>query len=419
VRKRLPRAVALVPTSSAATLLPLALALVYLYGAPGHAPKTRAAMLGAMSTAETRSASPLLIGGEPAVTLVRPKPADPSKPGFLEATVLPGNGMNLLQVKAYLRGKGDIDLLSAPNLPDAKNLLENQNDVFGNKSFSMGGAILLPYPNRIRGKLSPDGKTLETTIDGKTMSLPANWKGKKPGAEVHAMHGLILSAHFQDVMAHNGPVESSVSAFLRGGNFDGHWPSKTDVGVRMILRSDALDVIVTAKNVGNERLPMAVSFHPYFSFPSGQRAQARLHLPAGMRTVVNNYDDVFPTGKVVPVKGTPYDFTAPSGAALGPALYLDDCFTDLKRNAASNAVIEIIDRAAHYGLRLIAMSPQIKAIQVYAPPDKNYVVVEPQFNLADPFNTKIWGKRNTGMVFLQPGQSVSWHVRMELFTPAQ
>ncbi len=395
----------------------LAIALISLQAVPSLASKGRPAKSGAMLSTETSST--IRIGGEPAVILTRPKAVDKTKPSFLEAVILPGNGMNLLQVKAYLPDKGDIDLLDAPDLQGAKDLLENHNDAFGNKSFSMGGAILLPYPNRIRGKLSADGKTIETMIDGKIMSLPANWKGKKPGAEVHAMHGLIMSAHFQDVREHNGPGESSVSALLHGGDFGGHWPSKTDVGVRMILKSDALDVIVTAKNVGDERLPMAISFHPYFRFPSGQRAQSRLHVPADMRTLVNNYDDVFPTGKIVSVKDTPYDFTAPNGAALGPTLYMDDCFTDLKRDPAGNVVIEITDPAAHYGLRLIGMSPQIKAIQVYAPPDKDYVVTEPQFNLADPFNTKTWGKRNTGMVFLQPGQSVSWHVRLELFVPTQ
>lgn len=416
MRKRLLEARAVVLKPGRVGLLLLAAAVVYLPAASSLASRTRAAKSGAMLSTDVSS---VLIGGEPAVTLVRPKSPDSAKPSFLSATILPGNGMNLLQIKAYLPGKGDIDLLNAPDLPVARDLLENQNDAFGNKSFSMGGAILLPYPNRIRGKLSPDGKTLETMIDGKMMSLPANWKGKKPGAEIHAMHGLIMSAHFEDVKEHDGPADSVVSAFLHGGNFDGHWPSKTDVGVRMVLKSDSLDVIVTAKNVGNERLPIAISFHPYFRFPSGQRAQARLHLPADMRTLVNNYDDVFPTGKIVSVKGTPYDFTAPSGAALGPTLYMDDCFTDLKRNSAGNAVIDIVDPAARYGLRLTAMSPQIKAIQVYAPPDKDYVVVEPQFNLADPFNTKIWGKRDTGMVFLAPGQSVSWHVRLELFVPSR
>ena len=62
------------------------------------------------------------------------------------------------------------------------------------------------------------------------------------------------------------------------------------------------------------------------------------------------------------------------------------------------------------------MSPQVRALQVYAPPDKNFVAIEPQFNLPDPYN-KNWGNVDTGMVQLQPGQSVSWHVRLELFTP--
>ena len=361
--------------------------------------------------------SSISVGGEPAVVLTRPQPVNRAEPQFLGATVLPGNGMNLLQVRAYVPGLGDINVLDAPDLAGAKDLLEKQNDAFGNKSFSMGAAILLPYPNRIRGKLSSDGKSIETSIGGKMMELPANWKGKKPGAEVHAMHGLIMSAHFQDVKYHNGTAESTVSAFLSGGNFGGHWPSKTDVAVRMVLKNQALDVIVTAKNAGKEKLPMAISFHPYFRFPSGDRAQARLHLPADERTLVNNYDDVFPTGKIVSVKGTPYDFTAPGGSPLGPTLYMDDCFTDLHRNRAGNAVIEIVDPAGNYGLRLTALSPQIRAIQVYAPPDKKYVVIEPQFNLADPFNKKLWGNRDTGMDWLEPGQSVSWHVRLELFIP--
>jgi aldose 1-epimerase len=356
------------------------------------------------------------IGGEPVVTLVRPQATDKSKPQFLEATVLPGEGMNLLQLKAYLPGTGEVDVITSLGLTEAKQFLEKDNDAFGNNSFKIGGAILLPYPNRIRGKLSADGRTLETTIAGKQLSLPANWHGKNPGAEVHAMHGLILSSQFEDVKQADGPGESTVSGILHAGNFGGPWPSQTDVSIEMALKNNALDIMVVTKNVGKEPLPMAIGFHPYFGFPSGSRQQARLHLPADMRALANNYDDVFPTGEVVPVKGTPYDFTAPGGAPLGN-LFMDDCFLDLKRNSKGTAIVEITDPAAKYGVRILALSPHIKAIQVYAPPDKNFVAVEPQFNLADPYNTKIWGKRDTGMVLLQPGQSVSWHIRLELFTP--
>ena len=351
------------------------------------------------SASHEASPSPAIsIGGEPAITLKRPPSKDESTPRFVEATVLPGRGMNTLQIKAFIPGQGEVDLFDSPSLPEAKQLLDQGDDEFGNKGFSVGAAILLPYANRITGKLSSDGKTIATDIAGKTISLPANWHGKKPGATVLAMHGLILSAKFQDVHVHNGPAESSVSANLHAGDFGGHWPSQTEVHVQTVLKDAAVEVTVTTKNVG-------------------KREQIRLHLPADERTLVNNYDDVLPTGKVESVTGTPYDFTAPDGAALG-TLFMDDFFPAAKRQSDGTAVVKLIDPAAGYGLRIVALSREVKGFQVYAPLDRNVVAIEPQFNLADPYN-KIWGTRNNGMVLLQPGQSVSWRVRLELFTPAK
>lgn len=368
------------------------------------------------TTATTTQPQALTIGGEPVVTLTRPQPADKNKPQFLEATVLPGRGMNLLQIKAYLPGRGEVNLINAPSLAEAKQFLDVQDDEFGNNNFKIGSAVLVPWANRIRGKLSPDGKTIEATVAGKTLTLPAGWSGKNPGAEKHAIHGLILKSKFENIQQQNGPADSSVSGTLHAGNFGGHWPSQTDVNVQTVLKNDALEMTITTKNVGQEPLPMGIAFHPYFNFPSGDRKQARLRLPGDTRALVNNYDDVFPTGKLVPVKGTDYDFTAPGGKALG-TLFMDDNFTALKRDANGNAVAEIIDPAANYGLRIVSLSPEVKAFQVYAPVDKNFVAVEPQFNLNDPYN-KSWGKNDNGMVLLQPGQSVSWKVRLELFTPS-
>ena len=316
----------------------------------GHSSHVQAA---SPNQAPEKQATPISIGGEPVVTLDRPLPANPTKPQFIQATILPGNGMNLLQLKAFLPGKGTIDVLTTMPLPEAKKYLETDNDSFGNNSFKLGGAILLPYPNRIRGTLSQDGMTLQTTIDGHQVTLPANWKGKNPGAEVHAMHGLILSSDFKDVKHENGPKESTVSAVLHAGNFGGHWLSDTDVYVQMTLKNDAVDIVVTAKNVGKEPLPMAIGVHPYFAFPSGDRTQARLHVPAEKRALVDNYDNVFPTGQIESVKGTPYDFTAAAGKPLG-SMFLDDCFTDLQRDAEGRVVVNVTDPAANYGVRIMA-----------------------------------------------------------------
>lgn len=381
--------------------------------------KSRTASL-SKSVAKTAVAEDqqITIGGEPVVELTRPR-TSAEKPQFLGATFVPGEGMNMIQVKAYIPGMGEQQLISgAATLAEAKDDFENQNDVFGNESFKIGAAFLYPYVNRIRGKLSADGKTIETKIDGHMLALPANWHGKNPGAEINAMHGLILNAKFEDVKSTNGATESTISAIYRGGDFGGHWLSKSDVTIGATLKNYSLDLYVTARNVGKENLPVAITVHPYYHILSGDRTQARLHVPADQRALVTNYDDVFPTGKIVPVEGTPYDFTALKGAAL-KQLFMDDCFTDIKREKDGTAAIELTDPKAKYGMRIIALSPHIKSIQVYAPPDKDYVAIEPQFNLADPYNKKIWGDRDTGMVNVAPGRSVAWHIRLELFTPKQ
>ena len=371
----------------------------------------------AQAKAASKPSQATSIGGAPVVTLRRPAGNDRSKPQFVAAEILPGRGMAVLQIKAYLPGKGEIDVLNSPSLTEAAKLLDEGDDEFGNEVFKIGGAILLPYANRIRGKVAADGKTITATVAGKTVTLPANWSGNNTGAEKHSIHGLMRRAQFQDVAVHDGTKDSMVSAMLHAGNFDGHWLSDTDVMVETTLRHDAFEMAVTAKNVGREPLPMGIGWHPYFVLPGGDRQQVRLHLPSETRAVMNNYDDSFTTGERVPVKGTPYDFSAPDGRALGMQ-YLDDNFSNLNYNAEGHTVSEIIDPAAKYGLRLITLSPQIKSIQVYAPPQKNFVAVEPQFNLPDPYNQD-WGSADNGMVLLQPGQSVTWRVRLELFTPKE
>jgi aldose 1-epimerase len=358
------------------------------------------------------------IGGQPAIILERPRLQNSDAPQFLSVTVLPGRGMNFFQVGAYLPGKGNINLIASPLLEDAeKTLAGGADDPYGNKSFGLGGAILVPYANRIRGKQSADGKTIDIEIARKPVSLPANWRGKTPGAEKLAMHGMMLDSKFEDVNVTNNADESHIDGTFHARNFGGHWPSSADVSVRTTLRDSSVEMEVTVKNVGQEALPVGVGWHPYFAIPSGDRQQARLHVPATHRVIVNNYDDVFPTGKIVPTVGSTYDFNAAGGAPLRTQ-FLDESFIDLKRQPDGSVVAEVIDPASDYGLRVIAVSKEISAIQTYSPVDKSFVAIEPQFNLADPYG-KEWGKTQTGMVNVKPGDSVTYHVRLEMFQPSQ
>ncbi|MGB7135443.1 MAG: aldose 1-epimerase [Acidobacteriaceae bacterium] len=356
------------------------------------------------------------IGGEPVVKLTRGATSNGQQPEFLSVTVLPGRGMNVFQITANLPGKGEIPVLASPDLATAAQALSGgPADQYGNASFSFGGAFLVPYPNRIIGKLSADNKTITTEWHGKTITLPANWHNSEhPQMDLHAMHGLILASQAQDIQTLTIPDGQTVTGVIHAGDFGGHWLSQTDLSFLIALTGKAVDATVVAKNVGNEDEPMAIGWHPYFSIPSGDRKQALLHVPGTQLAQVNNYGDVFPTGKLLPVKGTKYDFTAPQGKPLDD-IYLDDNWSKLQRTDGA-VDVNLTDPASNYGIRILGLSPDIRTVQVYAPPTKSFAAIEQQFNFADPFG-KEWHGMNTGMVTLKPGQSVQWHVRLEMFQP--
>jgi galactose mutarotase-like enzyme len=355
------------------------------------------------------------VGGCRAVRLTRTVDGEDAQPRIVSADVLPGRGMHVYQLRASLPGAGVVDLLESPPITAAGEVLHGgRGDEHGNQSFWVGGAVLAPFTQRIRGSLQPDG-ALAAGMLGKTVRLPANWKGKKPDSERTAIHGLILATPMDRVQLESAADQASVTGILAGTDFQGHWPSKTHLTIAADLRRDSFGLSMTARNVGGEDLPMGLGWHPYFVFPSGDRAQAKLHIPASQRVLLDDYEDAFPNGGLADVAGTPYDFSAPGGQALGEQ-YLEDCYVNLHRDPGGKTVAEIIDPAAGFGLRITTLSPEISAYQVYAPPDKSYVALEPLFNWPDPFS-RIWAGRDTGMVILRPDQAVQYSVRVQVFHP--
>jgi aldose 1-epimerase len=362
-----------------------------------------------------QSAAPQ-IGGQAVVKLTRAATSNGQQPEFLSMTVLPGRGMQVFQITADVPGKGEIPVLFAPTLEEAAaKMTGTGDDAYGNASWRFGAAFLVPYPNRIIGKLSDDQTTVTTEWHGKSIVLPANWHDSAdPTKAKNAMHGLIEQSQTQDVQSQSVADGQSITGVIHGGDFGGHWLSKTDLNFTLTLTGKAVDAVIVAKNVGTEDEPVSIGWHPYFTIPSGDRKQALLHVPGDQVAQVNNYTAVFPTGKLVPVKGTRWDFRAMAGKPLGD-IFLDDNWSKLQRT--DNAVdVTLADPASNYGVRIVGLSPEIRTVQVYAPPTSSFAAIEQQFNFADPFG-KEWHGMNTGMVTLAPGKSVEWHVRLELFQP--
>jgi len=354
-------------------------------------------------------AEPVRIGGAPVVAL-RAEPPTDGGPGFVSAEVAPGRGFLLLRARMRLPSGAVAVGVEGPAPEEAARLLDGGPEDFnGNRSFSFGGAILAPFANRIRGRPFDGSREIEADVGGRTCRLPRNWGGKAQGAAQYAMHGLILDAP----VAYDQPSNDRVTGRLDAGDFGGRWPSRMALGFEWRLAGGLLALRVEVENTGAEPLPVGLGWHPYFAIPSGRRDQARLRLPAALRAEVDDYDQVLPTGRLLPVSGTPYDFAGPAGRPLGD-LYLDDCFTKLARENG-RAVVELIDPAAGVGLRIASPTPQVSAVQVYAPPDQPVAAIEPQFNLADPFGDVWPAGLDTGMARLAPGERLTYEVTVEPF----
>jgi aldose 1-epimerase len=375
--------------------------------------------------ATTSASQPIQVGGERAVTIERNPTSHGTQPEFVSLTFLPGRGMNVSQIYAVVPGLGKIPVLYSPSLETVAKRLNGEGfDRFGGASVGFGEAFLIPYPNRIFGTLSSDSTELATEWHGHTILLPflryhptQSASSPNPGAsnEGMVMHGLILRDQAQGVHTEQTPDGERATAVIHAGDYGGHWLSRTDLHFTLELAGDAVTESIVASNVGHEDEPIAIGAHPYFAIPSGDRSQARLHVPATMMAVVNNYRQEFPTGKLRPVQGTRYDYRSPDGIPLDDHA-LDDNFSHLERTDGA-VDVRLTDPKSHYGIAVDGLSPAIKTVQIYSPQGREFVAVEEQFNFVDPFG-KQWKGMDTGMVTLHPGESTSWKLRLRLFTPA-
>jgi hypothetical protein len=64
------------------------------------------------------------------------------------------------------------------------------------------------------------------------------------------------------------------------------------------------------------------------------------------------------------------------------------------------------------------LSSSIKAVHVQTQANGGSILLEPRFNYDDPFGKEWAQDEDTGMVVLQPGKSVQWKIRLEIFAPS-
>jgi aldose 1-epimerase len=367
-------------------------------------------LLCALVSLSPAAAAPPLIGGLPPLRLERKATSHGAKREFTSITLLPGRGLNTFQITANLPGMGETELLRSPSLDEAAQKLNGQgDDAFGNLNHSFGGAFLIPFTSRAGGELSADKSLVNVVWHGKTIHLPNDYLGH------YSVHGLLNTMKAEDLHVTNSPDGQTLNAVIHAGDFNGYWISKTDVHFRIALTGDAVDIEVTATNVGDEPEPMGMGWHPFLRIVSGDRAQARVHLPADLYGVVDTIDGR-PTGELKPVEGTPKDYRSPQGALL-PEASTSINFSKLTRTGGSIDAW-LADPKANYAIRVRGLSPEIRTLHLWSAKGDTFCAIEEQYNYMDAFGTE-WKGMDTGLVTLEPHASTTWHVRLELFDSPQ
>jgi galactose mutarotase-like enzyme len=372
-----------------------------------------AVLLSGLVSLSPAAAEPPLIGGMPPLRLERKATSHGAKREFMSITVLPGRGLNTFQITANLPGKGETELLRSPSLDEAAQKMNGQgDDAYGNLNHSFGGAFLIPFTSRAGGELSADKSLVSVVWHGKTIHLPNDYLGH------YSVHGLLNTMKAQDPHVTNTRDGQTLTAVIHAGDFNGYWLSKTDVHFRIALTGDAVDIQVTATNVGDEPEPMGMGWHPFLRIVSGDRAQARVHLPADLYGVVDTIDGR-PTGELKPVEGTPKDYRSPEGAPL-PDGSITVNFSKLTRTSGSGVSIDawLADPEANYAIRVRGLSPEIRTLHLWSAKGDTFCAIEEQYNYMDAFGAE-WKDMDTGLVTLKPHASTTWHVRLELFDPPQ
>ena len=217
------------------------------------------------------------------------------------------------------------------------------------------GSLLFPFPNRLaQGKF---------TFQGQDFQLPQNDDGRP-----NALHGLVFDEPFE-------VTSSSENELTLTYNYDGslaYFPFPYSLEITYTLQETALEMNVTAKNTGKELMPWGFGWHPYFYVENAN--ECSLKLPAVTR---HHADEMLlPNGETS--KDTTFESITPiANTALDTSFKIDE-LQGLNHTHLYLADGSLID---------LWQEDVFPFIQIYIPPDRKTIAIEPMTCGVNAFNT--------------------------------
>jgi aldose 1-epimerase len=197
--------------------------------------------------------------------------------------------------------------------------------------------------------------------------------------------------------------KEAVLEYRGGGDWPGY-PFGLSVTARYELLPGRFRLTLTAGNHGNGPLPVSLGWHPYFTLPGVPRVDLlRLRLPAERYVRVD--EKLIPTGELPPVEGTPWDFTTPRAIGSGEL----DLGFPLKGEKIVLSTPGERSLGGNVRTLAIEVSGAFRYCQLFVPPERSSVAVEPLTAATDAFNNP-----ELGLAVLEPGTELRGSCQVSL-----
>jgi aldose 1-epimerase len=143
-------------------------------------------------------------------------------------------------------------------------------------------------------------------------------------------------------------------------------------------------------NIGQQAAPVGVGFHPYFTVGTSVIDEAEVQIPGAAYVEFN--ERLVPTGKILSVTGTPWDYRRFRG--IGRQRF-NHCYLQLERDAQRMATASLRHTARNCAID-ITMDQAFSAVVVYtgdaiADAPRAALAIEPMTCASDAFNHPDWG----------------------------
>ncbi len=277
-----------------------------------------------------------------------------------------------------------IHSFTLPLVDEEFNIIDNYPDAATLKKTldtSYKGSKLSPFPCRIQnGRYRFEGRDF-------------NFEKKFPDGS--AIHGLLFDRAFRVTEHASHPESATISMEYAYAKDDRAYPFEYTCQVNYVLEKNRLlTVTTTVTNDGNQSLPIADGWHPYFRL-GGKVDQWQMRFDAG--SMVEFDDALIPTGSFLPFEGFA------SLRTIGNRQF-DNCFLLDPGSTPPQCTLKNPINGLSIDFFAVANYPYL---QIYTPPHRQSIAIENLSAAPDSLNNHL------GLTVLAPKQSESFTLKYQ------